>query len=324
MKAKIKKLLFESSRNSRITTKELGKKIGTSQQSASYLKKQLIKKKLIQCSSTRVDAVKLGFVNVLVGFNYLDLDSSTKKEILDELKNTEMIIGIEEAREGVDLIVEFCAHNLSAFNKTHSEIISNFNKKIKTAFIFPIIVKHEFQRNYLSRKQDDSRLILSGDRIVRALSKKELQVLNELVKNPTKSLVNISTSLKMPVKTIINIKRSLEKKYVIKGYTSIFDHNKLQIHREILFLRFSGNIVTQIDKFSNYARSNKNIIQFLKIIGASQIGIIIESLNPIDIIKDIRSNFQIENYLIIKSDKIIKNNYIPDLSEEIKKFRKQK
>ena len=129
MKTKIKKLLFEYSRNSRITTKELGKKIGASQQSASYLKTQLIKKHLIK-PVTVIDAVKLGYVNVLVGFNFLNLDSSVRREIINELKETESITAIEEGKEGVDLLVEYSNKNLSAFNKAQSETIYKYFKRI--------------------------------------------------------------------------------------------------------------------------------------------------------------------------------------------------
>ena len=53
------------------------------------------------------------------------------------------------------------------------------------------------------------------------------------------------------------------------------------------------------------------LIKLIKIIGEYQLAIYVESLKEIDIIKEIRSNFQIENYLIIKSEKIHKRGYLP-------------
>ena len=47
MKLKIKKFLYELSQNSRVKTKELGKKLKISQQSASYLIQSWQKKKTI-------------------------------------------------------------------------------------------------------------------------------------------------------------------------------------------------------------------------------------------------------------------------------------
>ena len=315
MKEKIKKLLFEYSLNSRISTKELGKKIRASQQSASYLKNQLTKKRLIQ-PTTIVDSVKLGYINVLVAFNFLQPDASVKKEIIEELKQNPDIIEIEEANEGVDLLVIYSTHNLSAFNKIHTELVHGNFKKLKTAFVFPIIVSHEFPKNYLIKNPKNVDIILSGDRVPKDIKENEEEVLNELIRAPDKKLIDISDSLKIPVKTVIKAKKSLEKKFIIKGYTSILDNNKLKINRQIIFLRFTGEGMKDIDKFSDFSKFNKNIVQFTKLIGSSQVFIVVESLNEINILRDIRANFPIENYLIVKSEKIHKKQYLPLIEQE--------
>ena len=66
-----------------------------------------------------------------------------------------------------------------------------------------------------------------------------------------------------------------------------------------------------MDKFTDYARNNKNIVKFVKIIGDYQSAIYVEYIKDIEIISDIRSNFQIENYFIMKSEKIHKKTYLP-------------
>jgi len=313
MKEKVKKLLFEITRNSRITTKELGKKIGSSQQSASYLKNVLKKDGLIGDSNVIIDAVKLGFVNVLVGFNYLKTDSSTQKEIIKELKENENIVGIEEGREGIDILVEYSAKNLSAFNKVHSELVYKFYKMLKNVFVYPIIVNHEYFKNYLVRKFDDLDIILYGDRILRDLSEDELSVLNKLVDFPDKTLIEVAESLDVPVKKAIRVKKLLEKRKVIRGYGSILNNSDLGINRQTIFLRFSSERIREIGKFMDYVKNNRNVVQFLKLIGEFQVAIVVESLKPIEIIKEIRSEFSIDNYLIVKSEKIHKKQYIPKL-----------
>jgi len=82
--------------------------------------------------------VKLGYINVLVGFNIIKPELSLKKEVIEELKQIPEIIAIEEGKEGIDLLVEYSTQNLSAFNKTHSELIYKFFRKLKTTFVFPI------------------------------------------------------------------------------------------------------------------------------------------------------------------------------------------
>ncbi|MBD3252347.1 winged helix-turn-helix transcriptional regulator [Candidatus Pacearchaeota archaeon] len=312
MKTKIRKLLFEYSKNSRITTKELGRKIRASQQSASYLLNNLKKKKLIGDSVTIVDEVKLGFINVLVGFNFIKLDPSIKKEIIDELKDIDSVIGIEESKEGVDLLVEYSVKNLAAFNKIHSELIYRFDKRLKTAFAFPLITRNHYDRNYLTKSSDNRTLVLFGDRILTKLSDNEIKVLKSLVDFPNKKLVDLADSLEMSIKTLVKIKKDLEKKKVIKGYSCILDNKNLGITREIIFLRFLSEGIKEIEKFIQYTKNNKNIIESVKVIGASQIGIITESLNGKSILQEIRSTFPIESYMVIKSDKIHKKKYLPD------------
>ncbi len=314
MKLKIKKLLFEYTRNSRITTKELGKKIGTSQQSASYLLNILKKRKMIEDTSTIIDSIKFGFINVLVGVNLIKTDSETKKEILDELKEINSVTGIEECKEGVDFLIEYVSPNLSAFNKIHLGLIDKFSNKMKSVFVYPVIVVHEYYKNYLIRKFDSTDKILFGDRSFVEISNDESSILKELVKDPDMKLIDIAESTKVPIKSVINFKRELEKKNIIKGYTAILNNTKLGINREVILLKFLGEGIKEIDKFSDYTKNNKNIVKFLKLIGEYQIAIIVESLDEINVIREIRENFPIENYRIMKSERIHKKIYLP-LSE---------
>ena len=285
MKSKIGKLIFEYTKNARITTKELGKNIGTSQQSASYLLMTLKKRRVIEKPVTIIDAVNFGFIHVLVGVNLIKTDSLSKKEILEELKKIPTITGIEECKEGLDFLVEHVTPNLSAFNKTNFDLILNYSKKMRIVFIYPVIVIHEYRKNYLVKTPDPTEKILFGDRTVKELSKEESLVLSELVKNPEKKLVDISESLHIPIKTVITLKRELEKTGIIKGYTAIINNNKVGIHRQILFLKFPGEGINEINKFSDYAKNNHSIIRFAKMIGEYQVAIIVESEKEIEIIK---------------------------------------
>src|SRR3989344_3069377 len=311
MKNNIKKLLFEYTKNGRITTKELGRKINASQQSASYLLNSLKKKKYIEKTATIVDAVKFGFVSVIVGFNLVDTEYATKKEVIDELNEVSSIISIEECKEGVDFLVEYITQNLSSFNKTHTEIVYKFYKKLRTKFIYPLIVTHEYHKNYLIRTTDDADNILFGDRILREVTEKEGKVLQELVRQSDKKIIDIAETVKIPVKSVVNIKRSLEKRNIIKGYTAAINNQKFEIERQIIFLSFSSEGVKKVDSFAEYTRHNKNIIKFSKIIGEYQLVIVVESLKDTEIMKEIRANFPVEKYLIMKSEKIHKKTYFP-------------
>ena len=86
----------------------------------------------------------------------------------------------------------------------------------------------------------------------------------------------------------------------------------INIKRQIILLRFTPEAMKDIDKFHLFTQRNKNIIRFTKTIGEYQIIITAESLKDLGVIKDIRANFPIEKYFIIKSEKIHKKRYLPE------------
>lgn len=311
MKQKIKKALYEYTKNSRITTKELGKRINASQQSASYLINSLKTKNLIQDETTIVDAVKLGYINTLIGFNYIKLDNQTRKEVINKLKIINEVIAIEESREGIDILIEVSTQNLAAFHKVYIDLVTTFNKQLKTAFTFPIITKYKYSKKYLKQPKTQKVKILFGDKLTKDLTKNENLILQELVKNPSKRIIDISTKTKLIPKSVIKIKKELEKKFIIKGYSAVLDNKSLEIQREIFFLRFQNEGIKDLQNFLNYAKTHKNITEIIKVIGSSQLIVIVENINQIDIIREIRSLFPVESYMIFKSEKIHKKTYLP-------------
>lgn len=311
MRKKLKNTVFEYTCNSRITTKELGKKTNSSQQSASYLLKTLKSKKIIKNETLIVDAVKLGYFNTFIGFNYLKLDNQAQKDVIVELKNTKEIVGIEESTEGFDLLIEFSTRNLAALSKIHTKLMYKLDKMIKTFFIFPIITKYRYPKKYLKQIRNVKTKILFEDKKVSNVSKNELIVLKALMKDPRKNLVGLSEETKINIKTVATIRKSLEKKFIVRGYGAVLDNKKLGINRNIIFLRFSGEGLRGINKFVEFGKNHKNVVAISKVIGSSQIIVTVESLNEIEIIKDIRSLFPIESYMIFKSSAIHKQDYLP-------------
>lgn len=310
MKKKLRNAIFEYTNNSRITTKELGKKINSSQQSASYLLKSLRDKGVIKGETTVVDTVKLGYTNTFIGFNYAKLDSQSQRDVLSELKDVRDVVGIEESTEGFDLLVEFSTRNLAALNKAYTDLMSKLDGKLNTFFIFPVITRCKYPRKYLkSVRNFDSRVLFDDEKPLK-ISDNDLMILKMLVKEPTKKLVTISEESGMNVKTVVKIKKYLEKKLVIHGYEAILDNRKLGISREILFLRFFGGGLDKIDKFIEFSRAHKNIIQVDRVIGSSHAIVVVEGLEDFEIIKEIRSLFPIENYMIFKSSQIHRKSYL--------------
>ncbi|MGK0209401.1 MAG: DNA-binding Lrp family transcriptional regulator [Patescibacteria group bacterium] len=312
MKEKLKKLIFEYTSNARITTKELGKRIYSSQQSASYLISTLKEKGMIEKETVIIDAVKLGYINTIIGFNYNKLSISLKKRVLSHLDSIPEVIAIEESSEGFDLLIEFCTKTLAGLDKIHMQILNEFKEQLNTVFIFPIITTYKFPRKYLKKEKIIKTKILSGDRILKKISENESKIISELIKDPVKKTYEIEETTGINRKSITRIIKDLEKKFIIKGYGAIFNHNKLGIRRNIVFLRFSSSGLEEIESFIEYAKEQKNIIEMTKLIGSSQVMIKIEDLKEIELIKEIRAHFSIQSYMTFKSEKVHKKQYLPN------------
>lgn len=309
MNTKIKKLLFYKTRNSRITTKKLSQTVKSSQQSCSYTLNQLEKKNLIKRYTILIDAVKLGYTNVMVGFNLLDF--SSRKDILNSLILNPSVISVEENRQGIDILAEFSSQNLSSFNKTLTDIIYKNEKNITVKFVFPVIVKHHYLKNYLMRTMEDRDTILSGDRDIVFLSDIEKEILDELKKDPSSSLLNISKETKHAIKTISENIKNLERKKVIRGYSAVLNNSRLGINRYHLLLKFKSGGVKDIERFTEFARQNKNIVELSKVIGEFHMITTIEELKDVGLVNEIRSSFPIEDYFIIVSESVHKKDYLP-------------
>ncbi len=312
MNKKLRKLVYELTANSRMTTKMLSKRVGISQQSASYQLKQLKARSIVLGFSTVVDAVKLGFTNVLVGFNYRSFDPRAKKEALDVLSAEPAVIAIQEFNQGIDLLVEYSANNLSLFNKIHTEVVQRCSATLEVRFLLPVIVKHRYPRKYLSAaRPGDDEIVICGDRKVIKLSPKELLVLQTLVRFPDATFTMMAETTGLSVKSVIDIKKKLERQLIIRGYTCILGYKELAINRSFVFLRLSGQGLGEMNRLLEYAKLNREITDLIKIIGKYQVILGIETLERGDLIRQIRSEFPVEDYLVTNVDAVIKEGFLP-------------
>jgi DNA-binding Lrp family transcriptional regulator len=312
MNLRTSKALYKISNNSRITTKELGKAINSSQQSASYLLSQLKTKGMIRFSNAVVDPIRLGLINIIVGIDFLTIDKRKREGAMKILKDTEEIIGLQRANHGVDLVVEYCTKNLSLFNKIHQKINHELHDCIETRFIFPVIVKHKYAKSYLVKKPKEQDIVTCGDREQKNISENERKVLLELIENPDASFTAIAKKTRISPPAIVRIKKKLEKDKVLRGFSCTLGYNKLKINREVIYLSFSSREAKEIERFREYAKNNKNIVELVKIIGKYQAYIVVESKEKIDIMPKLRAIFHINDYLVVDIAKVIKAKYCPN------------
>lgn len=306
------KLLYEVSKDSRITTKELGKILRTSQQSASYLIQSMIKNKQILNFYTLIDSAMFGLTNIIVLFNYTNFDKRNIDKIKKNLLNNEIVTMVEESSLGADLIVQYTVQNLSNFNKEKQDFLHEFKNDIKQIAIYPIIVKHIYTRKYLYPKNQTKEWILSGDRNIINFSDKEKKIIKELKNNSKTSIIEISNKTNLDPKTIIQIKKNLELKNVIKQYSININHKELGIERERYLIKLETDEKNEINRFIFFCNLHKNILTAIKIIGNYEFIITIERFkHENEVLPEIRKNFKVQDYQLFNINEVLKSDTIP-------------
>jgi DNA-binding Lrp family transcriptional regulator len=98
------------------------------------------------------------------------------------------------------------------------------------------------------------------------LTLRERQVLAELVKNCRTSDQEIARKLKTSRPSILKIRKRLEKKEIIKGYTSILDFEKigLNIQAVILYRWKDYSKSEELESTMNFIKSLSEVILFVK------------------------------------------------------------
>lgn len=320
MNKKIKKFVYYYSKNSRLKNKELGKQLKASQQSTSYLISSLRKKKIILDYNTIIDPAKFGLLTIIVYYNFKDFSSKAVQEIISYLKEIDEVVGLELFQESYDLACTFSVPNLSHFNKLSKEILQNLSKELYTAEIFPVVVKHLYPKKYLSPRKLPEEIIICGDRDLLSLSENQQKVLYFLYQFPNTTIINLANSLNLNPKTAINCKRSLENSKVVRGYTVLWNHQKLDLTRKKILLD-SENFNLQDDKrILTFSKTHPNIISLTRLIGKYDILLEVEGedLSNKDVLKDLRSEFNLKEFKVVYSKELLKEKYINESTLKIK------
>ncbi len=306
------RLVHLLSKNARQSTKSLGKQLRVSQQSASYIIQSAIKRKQILNFHALIDPARFGLTNVIVLYNYTNFNSEKISEMKKSLKENIYVTIIEESSQGADLIVQFTVPNLSLFNKENQDFIYKFKKDIKLISIYPIIVKHLYTRKYLSPKSEPTEWILSGDRNVMQFNERQKSVMKELKKDPKIPIITLAKNMNSDAKTVLRIKNYLEAKKILRQYSIVLNYKLLDITRERILLHLDTDNKKEVDRFISFCKYHKNILSAIKIIGDYNIILTIEKLNHEDIISELRKEFKIENYQLLKIKNILKSETVPD------------
>ncbi len=313
LNSKNKKALFELSRNSTITSKELGRRLRTSQQSANYLIHSLEERGVIGGYTTLLDTSRFGLINFVVFFRLKSFSKENAEKILNYLFKSKDVTRIERFTMW-DFQVFFAAENISHFNKSLKSFLGSFGNNISRSVVLPVIVKHVFDKKYLISTNISSDNIIFGDREIIKLTPTELKVCDMLRKNARKGYSDMSKEASIDIKTVSQTRKRLEKNEIIKGYSLLIDYSASSIERGLIFVKMKEHDIKSDKRFTSFCRGHENIVALTKVIGEWDALVEVEGINIENFLNDFREKNQdiIYDYQLIKSEQIIREIYLPD------------
>ena len=275
---KDKKLVYGLDLNSRLSIRQLSKRIGLSQEATRYRLNRLKEKGIITNFVTYLNFTKLGYFGYCVYCRYNNITEQKKNEIKNYLKSNEHIYWIAEFGGKIDLAFSILAKTPLEFDKTLSPIMNKYSKYLADIRLIVKLEPHKYSRKYLSKPNDipKEKKIESSNY---QLSKTERKILSKITTNARISSAAISDKMGIPLSTVIYSIKKMIKEDIIGGFTILLQPNTFG------YQSFQVNIVTQNineEKLKNllfYCKTHPNVIFFIKVLGDWNIELIYEVEN---------------------------------------------
>jgi len=317
MKKIISKILYSLDEYGRRNLSRISREINTSQQRVSYNIAQLEKKKNIDFT-TLFDYSKFNLNGYLVLFQILYHNLDEYQKVINFLKEQNEVVWLETLDGKYDLLLFFLTSNPSSFNKSLKDILSKYPHTIKGYFISTTIVQYNFQREYLNQRKKDKKFrIIGGDREPFNLDEKEKKVCQILYENPRIKIVEISKKINLSATTVLKYIKKLKKENVIINFKPIIKNfNELGIINKRLLIKYHNFDIELEEKLISFCKQHPNIIRLIKSFGAYDLILNLEFLKEKEFnifLIEFREKFEklIDNFEIINTNKIEKQNYLP-------------
>ncbi len=275
---KDKKLVYELDLNSRLSIRQLSKRIGLSQEATRYRLNRLKEKGVITNFVTYLNFTKLGYFGYCVYCRYNNTSEQKKNEIKNYLKKDEQIYWIAEFGGRIDLAFSILAKNPLEFDKILSQIMNKYSGYLADIKLIVKLEPHKYPRKYLAEPMgvpEEKKIEFDDYR----LSKTERKVLGKITTNARINYATISDEIGVPLSTVIYSVKKMIKEDIIGGFTILLQPNTFG------YQSFQVNIVTQnineekLKKLLFYCKTHPNIIFFIKVLGDWNVELIYEVEN---------------------------------------------
>ncbi len=313
---KDKKLLYWLDQDSRATNKELGKKVGLSEQAIGYKLKRLEENRVIKKYVTFVNTPSLGYMHYKILLRLHNTNVKKEKEIIDILVKNKNIRWVVSCSGKWDINFSMLARNPAEFTRIYREIERKIGNYISEKNISILINSPGLTKGYLLG-QLGTKVRLYGEKDVeKEIDIVDKRILKSISQNSRKNVVEIAREIDSTIDVVRYRLQKLEKIGVINGYTLQLGFNTMNILRYSVFFALRKMSNETEKRMFEFAQKQNNIVFMLTMIGNYDLSLEFEVSSYLDlenIIKNFREEFaeNINDFEIIFDTEEHKYDFYP-------------
>ncbi|HOU79027.1 MAG TPA: Lrp/AsnC family transcriptional regulator [Candidatus Pacearchaeota archaeon] len=297
---KDRKILYELDKNSRIGLTELAKKIQMSKESLYYRLKKLEDEKIILKYHTVSAHYRFGTVDYKVYLRLKDLSKKKYESLIDFLMENKDVFWIAPCNGRWDLMFGIRAIQMNEFFEIHDMLLEKFSKYIQEKELSISRNALQFNRRWMLDSKEERKTFEFGEENKKIeLDKEDRLILNELVNNSRKKIVDISKNTNLSVDVVNYRIKKMEKQKIINGYKCLFNVEKLGLITTKAFIYFKNINQERKKEFIQHIKSLKNSVNVVTTFAPWDLEIIFE-------IEDYRDYYKIMEEVKDKFSDIIK------------------
>lgn len=313
MDLKNKKLLYELSKNSRLSAPQLAKKVGLSKDAVIYRMKNLEKNGIIQKYTTVTNLNKLNYRTHILFLEFKKFDLNTEKEVMFFLIAHPYTIWVVSSSGRWDIIIDIISKDSVQFDKTLTSILNQLGNFLKSYEVLETIKEYYYNHKYLTGETSRDNHIKPIDY---KIDETDFLILEQLSQNSRISSVNISKKIKISHDQVSYRIKKLQQSKIIEQFTILINYSKLNLSYYYLFLQFN-NLNKQIEnRIISFLKSQKEVIFFGKNAGKFNFNVDVIVDNPLQL-KEFMTKLRESFGGILESRETLlmfeqrKNNYFP-------------
>jgi DNA-binding Lrp family transcriptional regulator len=309
-------LLYELDLDSRMSSKELAKKIEISEQAVAYKINRLIKNNIITNFNLLVDISKLGFTHYKLYLRLQNLSSKKEIEFVDFLIKYKSIFWIVSVRGNFDYVISCWGKDIYDYQEFYNTLKNKYGEYIYAEDLVIVTNVPLFNRAYLIPNGEKKEIAYGGKKDLIQIDDLDKKILLTLSNDARLNYIELSKMLKISPDTIRYRFNKLKTSKVIIGSKLGLDPQKLNRQHLLISINLQNFNEDVLRKMELFSQNFNSILYYVNCIGSHNVDIECEVANEDDadnILKQFKTKFfeYIKNYTVLTVKKEYKLNFVP-------------